>query len=1441
MKDFKKASVNFAFCAAIFALAFLAQSLMIQAATRIWDGGGATNNFSEAANWSADTVPTGADDIVFDATNTKSAVIDAPVTVNSISVNSGYTGTLTQNAALTATNAFTQSAGIFQGTAANASFGFLILNGGSVFNAPSGILSLTSQTNYYLFTFNGGTFNHNGGTVNIGGRTDLNYFNGQIPTFQNLNVNQPLTLFNAAITVNGILTLAQPLSGAQVNLGGDVNFTGNFNNGSTILNFGGTATRTTAIGGTIIGNPVTLNNPNITVTTAATSGTVTWTQKVVLQAGTLNQSAADYVFSVGAGFNNPGFSVAGGTFQGSAGKVIFNTTIGISSGNLNAGSGEIGTNIANCPVFPQANYHFQQSGGTFTGGAGNARFCDLRRTGGSFTAPAGNLTILAYGDFTGAGFNANGGTLTVGNGVTIVAPGVSFFNVALEGASGHGFAGTPKPNINGTFNLTEGTFASGEVAANGDVIYGTNFTGGGGRIFFEDAATRTVNLPARNILLGMTLDNPNITVTTSGAGASTFTGAVEIKRGLMQQGSANLSLGGNNLTVSGGTFAGSSGDLTVANLIVSGGAFTGGTGLLTGSFGAGINQSGGTFSTNGNIDITYFTQSGGTFNAPSGLMIVVADWNHASGGVFNANGGSVKFTGYNTFNCINQININVPVTETFHNLEIANSFCNARFITAGDTLIVNNDLRLSYALIGGGKIRPLGTTTIDATNTLAATGSTVIEYVTPNANFVINSPSTTVGMLPVEMNAANSALTSSGTGRINFRAMTLTAGTVNQGAGIWDITNPGFQQTGGIFNGSAAELFVSNGAGNPMLSGGTFNSGTGKVTTSFRMTGGTMTIAGDMDTANLSLEGGTFNAPLGTLSIFQSFSHTLGGTFNARTGTVKTSTAAGVFGVFFDVNSSETFNNLQFNGTNNNANHVIAAGDTFVVNGALNFNGRGVNGGSIVANGDVNYTNFGGYQNATTLVKFQDTAARTVTFSNTCESYFQPTLVDNPNITVNTGCNDANASLTWTSLDLRRGTVNAGDARSTFTGNFTQSGGTFNAGNNAVNPSTTVAGNFTLSGGDFNAAPFTNFGGNYTHTGGGDFNYGTGTVVFGGLGGTIDVNSTENFYNVRFEQASTGTTKTIASGDTLTANGSLEFRAGYVSGGTIDAKRNVAVFPQASGGNTNLIFSGATDQIYTNTNGISINGAWTVNKPNSLSAAENSFAPAAPTNLLISGNIGNNLSATLVPLDIVSGNVVQTGNYNHNLASLVVSTAASFVNEFAGTITLGGNVTNNGIIRLNANGAGCQTDSIALRSTNATQRSWNGSGYFLMTDVDVSGQTGTPIINVYNGTNSGNNGVNWVFNPSCFAPTSASVSLGGRVLNADGKGISGVRVVLTDANGLARAAVTNNFGNYQFDEVAAGQTVVISVVGKKFVFANPTRVMNVSENAADINFTAEER
>lgn len=155
----------------------------VYAATRTWDGGGTDgtcggaagdgNKWSCAANWLDDTVPLAGDAVVFDGTSTKDSTIDASFTgtITSISINSGYTGTITMARSLTMSGTYTQAAGTF----------------------AQGAQTLTIAGN---FAHTGGTFTANTGTVQLTGTTPT--LTGAT-TFNNLFIQQ-VTSGNASVT-----------------------------------------------------------------------------------------------------------------------------------------------------------------------------------------------------------------------------------------------------------------------------------------------------------------------------------------------------------------------------------------------------------------------------------------------------------------------------------------------------------------------------------------------------------------------------------------------------------------------------------------------------------------------------------------------------------------------------------------------------------------------------------------------------------------------------------------------------------------------------------------------------------------------------------------------------------------------------------------------------------------------------------------------------------------------------------------------------------------------------------------------------------------------------------------------------------------------------------------------------------------------------------------
>jgi hypothetical protein len=90
-----------------------------------------------------------------------------------------------------------------------------------------------------------------------------------------------------------------------------------------------------------------------------------------------------------------------------------------------------------------------------------------------------------------------------------------------------------------------------------------------------------------------------------------------------------------------------------------------------------------------------------------------------------------------------------------------------------------------------------------------------------------------------------------------------------------------------------------------------------------------------------------------------------------------------------------------------------------------------------------------------------------------------------------------------------------------------------------------------------------------------------------------------------------------------------------------------------------------------------------------------------------------------------------------------------------------------------------------------------------------------------------------VANP-CSAPTAASVSVAGRVLDGNAP-IAKATVTLTDNTGLTRTALTNPFGYYKFEDVAAGQTVVLNASARGRQFAQ--QAVTVNENVENLDFT----
>lgn len=87
-----------------------------------------------------------------------------------------------------------------------------------------------------------------------------------------------------------------------------------------------------------------------------------------------------------------------------------------------------------------------------------------------------------------------------------------------------------------------------------------------------------------------------------------------------------------------------------------------------------------------------------------------------------------------------------------------------------------------------------------------------------------------------------------------------------------------------------------------------------------------------------------------------------------------------------------------------------------------------------------------------------------------------------------------------------------------------------------------------------------------------------------------------------------------------------------------------------------------------------------------------------------------------------------------------------------------------------------------------------------------------------------------------LAPTAASASIKGRALTTNGRGIANVVITLTDADGAVRTATTTSFGHYAFNDVAAGETYIITAKSKRVAFSQNSRVLSVGEDVQNADF-----
>lgn len=87
-----------------------------------------------------------------------------------------------------------------------------------------------------------------------------------------------------------------------------------------------------------------------------------------------------------------------------------------------------------------------------------------------------------------------------------------------------------------------------------------------------------------------------------------------------------------------------------------------------------------------------------------------------------------------------------------------------------------------------------------------------------------------------------------------------------------------------------------------------------------------------------------------------------------------------------------------------------------------------------------------------------------------------------------------------------------------------------------------------------------------------------------------------------------------------------------------------------------------------------------------------------------------------------------------------------------------------------------------------------------------------------------------------FAPTAAHVSISGNVTDSAGNALPRAVVSVTNSSGETRSIVTNSFGNFRLDGIAAGETYIVTVRRKGYRF-DPS-VLTIKDDIANLDLVA---
>lgn len=534
-------------------------------------------------------------------------------------------------------------------------------------------------------------------------------------------------------------------------------------------------------------------------------------------------------------------------------------------------------------------------------------------------------------------------------------------------------------------------------------------------------------------------------------------------------------------------------------------------------------QASGTFTGSTNTNkLANFTLNGGTFNATSGAFSITGAVTH-TGGTFSHPTGTLTadLSGSKTWDLNGSWTVDTFVLKT---TPVANYNLT---ISSGDTLICNGTITLTDGALATGAVEAKSHVTVGS-----AWDSNSVANPTPI--WFTGTTDQNIDLTGATSQLNNSIIINKASG--NFVVLSDL---------LMDYSGQDLELRKGTINMSNYLLTVAD----DFTSAGTFNGGAGTT----------------YDLADVIISNGTFTTTSGTTKIL-SFTHTGSGTFSHNNGSV---TFDGVASTL-DVNGTETFYNVDFNGNTGTA-KTIASGDKLIVTNDVTFTNGLVDTGTVEVRRHA--TVVAGYDSGSAPLLFAGSANQTFNLTGGTGLY-------NGNITVNkTGGTVTLASaltmdLAGQDLEINAGTLDMASYNLTVNDDTTMSGGTFTGGTGATHTLLDL----TMNGGTYTATSgTTDIAGALTQNAG-TFNHGNGTVSFSAGSFTYDVPTSITFNNMTLG-GTNATNKTLSSGDTFIVLGKTTLNDGKFLGGTLECRGDITMISTYdSATTTTMNITGSSNQ-----------------------------------------------------------------------------------------------------------------------------------------------------------------------------------------------------------------------------------------------------------------------